>query len=131
MHPLVASRNDLSGLHRPSPRFKLQGDKQQISCGLLLKTVLALSTAFSGLNLLGQTSSRGEPTLAFAITCMPAKGTTPIDGRLLLLLSTDASEEPRFQINDSLKTQIVFGLDVEDLKPGQTRVIAATNAAVF
>ncbi len=40
------------------------------------------------------------------------------DGRLLLLLSNDASAEPRFQINDYKHTQIVFGMDVEDWSPG-------------
>ncbi len=48
--------------------------------------------------------------------------TTPspgaLDGRLLILLSTDASAEPRFQISDGPETQIVFGADVENWKPG-------------
>jgi hypothetical protein len=43
----------------------------------------------------------------------------PLDGRLLLLLSTDDSSEPRFQINDNLTTQIVFGQNVEDMQTGQ------------
>ncbi len=40
------------------------------------------------------------------------------DGRLLLLLSNNDKEEPRFQINDGLTTQLIFGVDVEGLKPG-------------
>lgn len=40
------------------------------------------------------------------------------DGRLLLLLSTNNKAEPRFQINDGLETQLVFGVDVEGMKPG-------------
>lgn len=40
------------------------------------------------------------------------------DGRLLLLLSTNNKAEPRFQINDGLDTQLVFGVDVEGMKPG-------------
>ncbi len=40
------------------------------------------------------------------------------DGRLLLLLSTNDKDEPRFQINDGLETQLVFGVDVEGMKPG-------------
>jgi hypothetical protein len=43
----------------------------------------------------------------------------PLDGRLLLLLSTDDKEEPRFQISDTaLGTQQVFGIDVDGWKPG-------------
>ena len=41
-------------------------------------------------------------------------------GRLLLLLSNVNESEPRFQINDGTGTQIVFGIDVEDLKAGQS-----------
>ena len=39
---------------------------------------------------------------------------TLLDGRLLLMLSTDDSDEPRFQINDGLNTQIIFGVNVND-----------------
>ena len=56
---------------------------------------------------------------------LPA-GAKALDGRLLLLLSTDASAEPRFQINDTPGTQIVFGMDVEGWKPGTTRKVDAT-----
>jgi len=42
-----------------------------------------------------------------------------VDGRLLLLLSTDPKTEPRFQVGDSgPNTQMVFGQDVENWKPG-------------
>lgn len=41
-----------------------------------------------------------------------------MDGRLLLLLSTDDGEEPRFQISDGLSTQIVFGKNVENWNTG-------------
>jgi hypothetical protein len=41
----------------------------------------------------------------------------------LLLLSTDASAEPRMQINDTPRSQIVFGTTVDGLAPGQTVTI--------
>ncbi len=41
------------------------------------------------------------------------------DGRLLLLLANNNKSEPRFQINDGLSTQLVFGIDVEGMKPGR------------
>ncbi|WP_405410391.1 alpha/beta hydrolase-fold protein [Maribacter sp. Asnod1-A12] len=37
-----------------------------------------------------------------------------LDGRLLLMLSTDDNNEPRFQINDGLNTQLIFGVNVEN-----------------
>ncbi len=53
----------------------------------------------------------------------------PADGRLLLLFSTDDSAEPRFQVSDtSLRTQQVFGIDVDGWKPGTT---AAFDASVL
>jgi len=48
----------------------------------------------------------------------------PLDGRLLFLVSndpnamTDPELEPRKQINDTLKTQMVFGTTVDGWKPG-------------
>lgn len=45
------------------------------------------------------------------------------DGRLLLLLSNNDQAEPRFQINDGLNTQLIFGIDVDGMKPGQEIVV--------
>jgi hypothetical protein len=42
----------------------------------------------------------------------------PLDGRLLLLLSNDPSGEPRMQIDDTLKSQMVFGVTVDGWRPG-------------
>ena len=48
------------------------------------------------------------------------------DGRLLLLLANNDKSEPRFQISDGLSTQLVFGIDVDDIKPGQEIIIDET-----
>jgi hypothetical protein len=45
------------------------------------------------------------------------------DGRLLLLLATDDGEEPRFLVNNSADTQLVFGRNVEDWQGGSKIVI--------
>ncbi|HEY6552536.1 MAG TPA: alpha/beta hydrolase-fold protein [Vicinamibacteria bacterium] len=51
------------------------------------------------------------------------KSQEPLDGRVLLLLSTDPTAEPRFQISDtSLQTQQVFGIDVVGWRPGAEAV---------
>ena len=47
---------------------------------------------------------------------------TPLDGRILLLLSNNNDNEPRFQIGEGLNNQIVFGKNIEQLNPGE-RVI--------
>ena len=48
-----------------------------------------------------------------------------LDGRLLLVLSTDPSDEPRNQIDDTPRSQMVFGLTVDGWRPGQATVVDA------
>jgi hypothetical protein len=46
-----------------------------------------------------------------------ARSPKSLDGRLLLILSNDPSDEPRMQIDDTPKSQMVFGLTVDAWKP--------------
>jgi len=55
----------------------------------------------------------------FALSIPAERSAQPLDGRMLLLLSTDPSAEPRMQIGLSPNTQMVFGVDVDSLPPGQ------------
>src|ERR1700733_5056566 len=48
-----------------------------------------------------------------------ARSDHPLDGRLLLLLSNDSSDEPRMQVDDTLKSQMIFGVTVDAWKPGE------------
>src|SRR5580658_770727 len=63
---------------------------------------------------------------SFSVTFPAERSTQPLDGRLLLLLSTDPSQEPRMQIDDSPRSQIVFGVTVDGWRPGQTRTVDAS-----
>lgn len=65
------------------------------------------------------------PNLRFAISFPEAGSSAPLDGRVLLLVSTDNSKEPRFQINEDLNTQQVFGMDVDGMKPAQEVIVDA------
>jgi hypothetical protein len=49
----------------------------------------------------------------FAVRVAPGLARGPLDGRLLLLVSKDESQEPRFQIEDGPKSQQAFGIDVD------------------
>ncbi|MEX2527665.1 MAG: hypothetical protein WEA09_08505 [Gemmatimonadota bacterium] len=49
-----------------------------------------------------------------------------LDGRLLVMLSTDSTAEPRFRISDGPGTQLVFGIDVEGWEPGAPAVLTDT-----
>jgi hypothetical protein len=53
------------------------------------------------------------------------EGDTPLDGRLFVMLSTDSTGEPRFQIRDGLNTQLIFGVDVEGWESGTDAVVGS------
>ncbi len=61
--------------------------------------------------------------LKFSVSFTKEMSDQAQDGRLLLLLSANDKAEPRFQINDGLETQLVFGIDVDAMKPGQDIII--------
>jgi hypothetical protein len=60
--------------------------------------------------------------LRVAVSFPETSSRAPLDGRMLLLISTDSAKEPRFQINEDLNTQQVFGIDVDGLQPGEKAV---------
>ncbi len=70
-----------------------------------------------------QCAKREKRTIQFAISFTEAMANQAQDGRLLLMLAKNDQSEPRMQINDGLKTQLVFGVDVEGMKPGQEIVV--------
>jgi len=59
----------------------------------------------------------------FSLSFSESLSQKPLDGRMLLLISNDNSQEPRFQISDGPNTQLIFGIDVNGLNPGETTVI--------
>jgi len=62
----------------------------------------------------------------FSVTYSKNFSAQPLDGRLFLLLSTDASAEPRFQIDDSPRSQIMFGVTVDGWAAGQAKLVDAS-----
>jgi len=52
------------------------------------------------------------------VTFPATQSAKPLDGRLLILLSNDPSDEPRQQIDDSPRSQQIFGITVDAWKPG-------------
>ena len=78
---------------------------------LILVLIVSASTA-------ANSAHASDKRAAFSVSFTQAQSEQPIDGRLLLLLSTDPSGEPRMQINDSPQTQMIFGMDVDAMRPG-------------
>jgi hypothetical protein len=70
-----------------------------------------------------QNQTSDENALRFSVTFSDTASKEALDGRLLVLLSTDSTAEPRFQIADGPNTQLVFGIDVEGLQPGQEAIV--------
>jgi hypothetical protein len=64
----------------------------------------------------------------FSVIYAPQQEPGPLDGRLLLILSTSDEKEPRFQITGDVHSQQIFGIDVEDWLPHTKSVF---NASVF
>ncbi len=86
---------------------------------LLFPTSATLRSGHTELN------DMGVAKLGFDISFPASVSRDAIDGRVLLLLSTNNEKEPRFQISEDLSTQQVFGVDVDGLQPGQDAVVDA------
>src|SRR5215813_5418144 len=71
---------------------------------------------------LGEGSAQAN-TSRFLISFPKSQSDQPLDGRLLLVLSNDPSDEPRMQINDSPRSQMIFGIDVEAMRPEQSVIV--------
>ena len=84
----------------------------------LLFLLICVSTAF------GQVKSS---KLKFEISFPAAQSAEALDGRVLLAISKDDKQEPRFGIDEQeARSQQLFGMDVEGLKPGAPAVVDAS-----
>jgi hypothetical protein len=61
------------------------------------------------------------PSISFDVSFDASISEEAKDGRLLLLISTDDSSEPRFQINDGPDTQLVYGQNVEGMAANKAK----------
>ena len=59
----------------------------------------------------------------FSIRFSGSASQQALDGRIYLLLSTDPGDEPRMQIDDTLRSQLIFGVDVDGLKPEEPVIV--------
>ena len=84
-----------------------------------LRSLMRVSvlTVCCGIVALSSVAAQAGPR--FVVSFPKSRNAQPIDGRILLLLSSDPSAEPRMQINDSPRSQMMFGVDVDALNPDQ------------
>ncbi len=64
--------------------------------------------------------------LRFVATFPAARSSTPIDGRLIVLLSPDSTGEPRNQFGYGLSTSAAFAVDVDGWRSGEARTVDGT-----
>lgn len=94
-----------------------------LACPLLLSLLVLVQLLFAPA---AEAQDHPPTNLRFGVTFPVTSSSAPLDGRVLLLISTDNSKEPRLQINEDLTTQQVFGVDVDGLKPGQEATVDAS-----
>ncbi len=67
----------------------------------------------------GPAADKAAVRTTFSVTIADSLQAGIADGRLLLLLSTDPAQEPRFQLVDGPGSQLAFGRNLENWQPGQ------------
>ncbi len=85
----------------------------------LLVVICSLLPIFFG----GHSIAQAQESPEFRISIRNDMHAGELNGRLFLMLSTDESNEPRFQISDRFSSQQIFGIDVEDWQPGTSQTI--------
>jgi len=85
--------------------------------------LIAVSIALLTVTLFTTTAELKSTSVRFDVTFPESASKDALDGRLLLLISTNTESEPRFQISEDLTTQQVFGVDVDGWKAGATKTV--------
>ncbi len=67
-------------------------------------------------------SANANDNISFSIDFSEALGGEQ-DGRLMVVLANNDRSEPRFQINPGPRGQLIFGMDVNDWRPGTAKII--------
>lgn len=88
---------------------------KQLTYLILISTLLFVNSC----------SISDSSSLIFSISFEQVTDSGPFDGRLLLILSTDSTDEPRFQINSGFNGQLIFGIDVNQWQIGEQVKITA------
>ncbi len=60
------------------------------------------------------------PAMSDEFNVTLADGMAPHDGRVIVILTPDGDEEPRFQVSQAIEAPQIFGVDVEGLSGGES-----------
>ena len=90
--------------------------------------LVALTTALAAGSALAQQAVPAPTKLRFGISFPAARSATPLDGRIILVISNNDRREPRFENNVyEADTQLAFGVDVESLGAGKEAYVDAST----
>jgi hypothetical protein len=101
-----------------------RSDTMSKNTTMVIVTMLAVLTSLSACTP-GETPN---PETVFAISFSEYASADALDGRLLLILSRDDDDEPRFQVRPGVDAAQIFGLNVQDMAPGAEVIL---DEAVF
>src|SRR5579862_604326 len=113
----------MQGTEMNRPRY---GRVFQQSILIKLLGATAVFFAWSGVfsPAFAATSSSPSPSSRFEISFPTSVRTTPITGRIILVLSTHGDAEPRLAVGDWDNSVLpIFGVDVDSLKPDTPAMI--------
>lgn len=103
--------------------MKLPSSASRFFCLFLCAACLAVAPARAG--------NAGESVttqLRFHVSLPDDVGNEALHGRLLLFVSNNADDEPRFQVSNGPETQLVFGRDVSEWSASEPVTIDAAAA---
>jgi pimeloyl-ACP methyl ester carboxylesterase len=83
----------------------------------LLRAALLAGAAVTGLQAVPAASE------TFRITLADDLDQAPYDGRIILILTVDGEDEPRFQVDQGYDAPQIFGVGIDGLKPGRSVTI--------
>ena len=92
----------------------------------MYKIIFPIFLAFTVVSCKMDATSKADTV--FKVSISETLSDPPGDGRLLLLLSDNDEQEPRFQITPGLNAQPIFGQNVTEMAPGEQKVF---DAGVF
>lgn len=110
--------------HRASKDFRCH----RLTSAMQAMCIAAILALVAGAN----ANAQAKGGLRIAVTYPAEKldgssRTAGLDGRLMVILSSDSTSEPRYQISYSLGAQPGFAIDVDGWKAGETRYIDASS----
>ena len=91
----------------------------------LVRFGFAVAIAVAGANAFAAASAQVQALSGYVVQLPASAAKNAQQGRLMLLFSKDFSDEPRNQVDHTPGTQVAFGMNVKDFKPGATVAIDA------